>query len=229
MTKVPRFSMLVLGVACLLGTALPAAAQPLPQDPAAQTPPPPPPPVTTTTTTTTNVTPLPGPMAPMSAPKSADDMTGSIGFGVGVIPNGELAGTDGNVHIKYWMSNMLVLVPALTFALTKPSGDVDATWLFAPEAVFLFSPFVATSTRLLVGGGAGFALSKATPGQMDTQIAIYLPVQAGVEHFFTSWLAMGIALRHNLFQYQKLGDIWQMDVAIDTRTSLLGSITFYTD
>ena len=31
------------------------------------------------------------------APKAPDDMTGSIGFGVGVIPNAQLAGTTGQV------------------------------------------------------------------------------------------------------------------------------------
>ena len=217
MTTVPRISMAALGVASLLVTALPASAQPV--DPNAPPPTNNPPPVAASS--------MPAPMAPMAVAKSPDDMTGSVGFGVGLISNAELFGTDSNVAIKYWMSNTLALVPAFTFAYSKTDG-VDATWVLGPEALVLFTPFVASSTRLQVGGGLGFAVGQRGH---ETAFQINIPIQAGVEHFFMRWFSMGIAVRSNLFEYidpgrRRLDDERSM---IDTRTSLLGSLFFYTD
>jgi hypothetical protein len=163
----------------------------------------------------------------MAAPKAADDMTGSVGFGVGVIPNNQLVGTTGQVAIKYWMSDVLAIVPALNFTLTK-AMNVDAAWVFNPEAVVLFVPIRSTSTRLLVGGGLGFGVSKNPAISTDTTFEIYLPIQAGVEHFFTRWFSMGIAARTRLVDYTKTGTPYTFNVAINT-ASLLGSLFFYTD
>jgi hypothetical protein len=155
-------------------------------------------------------------------------MTGSIGFGVGVIPNAQLAGTNGEVAVKYWMSDKIAIVPALIFSLTKTTG-VDTAWVFNPEAVALYVPFRSTTTRLLVGGGVGVSLSKLMPMlQPDTTFEVYLPIQGGVEHFFTRWFSMGIAARTRLFDYAKTGGASTTGFAINS-TSLLGSLFFYTD
>src|SRR5262245_23824295 len=107
-----------LAVLGLLLTSLPALAQ------EAAAPPPPPPPAAPPSAVTGP------PMASaMAAPKAADDMTGSVGFGVGLIANNQLFGTAGQVAIKYWMSDVLAIVPALNFTLTKTMG-VDAAWVF---------------------------------------------------------------------------------------------------
>jgi hypothetical protein len=189
----------------------PAAAPPPPPPPAAEAPPPPV---------------VAAPMAPAPMPRSADDMTGSIGFGVGVIPNMQLVGTNGQVAIKYWVQDNLALVPALNLGISKSMGT-DAAWVFNPEVVVLYTPFKVASTRFQIGGGLGFGVGK-TPPATDTAFTLNLPIQGGVEHFFTRWFSMGIAARTNLFQYTKLGDAWTTSIAINT-TSLLGQLFFYTD
>jgi hypothetical protein len=201
---------------------LPAFAQ----DPAAAPPPPtpaPPPPAVETTTA------LPAPMAPMAMPKSADDMTGSLGFGVGVTANPQLIGTNGTVAIKYWMKDTLAIVPSLNFSLTKAMG-APAGWTVNPQAVLLFVPWQATTTRFLIGGGLGFNVSKMS-GAMQTAVGINVPIQAGVEHFFARWFSMGIAAGTNLFSYSRAalpGNPWTLGFAINTAT-LMGSLFFYTD
>src|SRR5258708_1021864 len=102
-----------LSVAGLLSTASPAFAQ----DPGA------PPPAAGGTVAAT--------AANLAAPKGANDMTGSLGFGVGVVPNAQLAGTNGQVAIKYWMRDTLAIVPALNFSLTKNPG-FNTAWAVNP-------------------------------------------------------------------------------------------------
>jgi hypothetical protein len=207
-----------LAVLGLLLSSLPAFAQ---EPPA---PPPPPPPAEAVPPAAVTGPPV---ASAMTAPKSADDMTGSLGFGVGVIPNAQLIGTTGQVAVKYWMSDMLAIVPALNFTLTKAMGT-DAAWVFNPEAVVLFVPFRSTATRFSLGGGLGFGLSKNPGISSDTTIEVYLPIQAGVEHFFTRWFSMGIAARTRLVDYTKTGTPYTFNMAINT-ASLLGSVFFYTD
>jgi hypothetical protein len=155
-------------------------------------------------------------------------MTGSLGFGVGVTPSVQLVGTSGQVAVKYWSTDTLAFVPALNFTLSKSMGQ-SAAWLFNPEFVVLFVPFKGTSTRLLVGGGLGVSLSKTMPAIVNnTTFEIYLPIQAGVEHFFTRWFSMGIAARTRLFDYTKTGTPYTMNFSINS-ASLLGSLFFYTD
>ena len=221
MTKV---SALQVALLTTLSFAAPAYAQAPVEAPPPEPPPAPPPPPAAETTTA-----LPAPMAPMAMTKSAHDMTGSLGFGVGVTANPQLIGTNGTVSIKYWMKDTLALVPSLNFTLAK-AMDTPAGWNVAPQVVALFVPFAATSTRLLVGGGLGFNVSK-TSGAMDTAIGVNIPIQAGVEHFFARWFSMGIAAGSNLFSFQRLatmGNPWTMAFSINTAT-LLGSLFFYTD
>ena len=222
MTKVRALQVALLAS---LSFAVPAYAQSTGEAPPAEPPPPPPPPPPAAETTTA----LPAPMAPMAMAKSAHDMTGSLGFGVGVTANPQLIGTNGTVAIKYWMRDTLALVPSLNFTLAK-AMDTPAGWNVAPQVVVLFVPFAATSTRLLIGGGLGFNVSK-TSGAMDTAIGVNIPIQAGVEHFFARWFSMGIAAGSNLFSFQRLatmGNPWTMAFSINT-ASLLGSLFFYTD
>ena len=172
---------------------------------------------------------LPGPMA--LAPRSADDLSGSLGFGIGVIPGSQLVGTSGVVGIKYWSSDSFALAPSLIFDFTKPK-NVDATWQFAPELVLLFAPYKSTSTRFEIGAGIGFGVSKQLPTMTnpstDATVNINIPIQAGVEHFFTRWLAMGIAAHSPLFSFTQQGDSQTIAMSINS-TNLMGSLFFYTD
>ena len=172
-------------------------------------------------------------MAPgaMAAPKSADDMTGSVGFGIGVGGSSQLlssAFADGaglkQVAVRYWTSDTFVLQPALFFALNKTSM-VDANWTLSPEIVALFVPIRGQSTRMLMGGGLGIVLNKTPPN--DVTFMFYLPIQAGVEHFFTRWFSLGLAARTNFFQ-MATGDPWNIQMAV-ANTSLMGSAFIYTD
>jgi hypothetical protein len=171
---------------------------------------------------------VPPPMQAMSAPKGSDDMTGSIGFGVGVAAGAQtLIAPNNAVALKYWLSDVLAVSPSLTFNITKPipaMGSADASWEFSPAAVVLFVPFRSTTTRLEVGGGLAINLSKTPPA--DTAIAISLPLQAGAEHFFARWFSMGIAFQSALFTYQKDVQVRIFDI---NTTRLLGQLFFYTD
>jgi hypothetical protein len=176
-----------------------------------------------------SATSVPPPMQAMAAPKGSEDMTGSIGFGVGVANSAAsiLQVAPGNlVALKYWLSDVLAVSPALRFNIFKPATPPGAmtTWDFSPSAVVLFVPFRSTSTRLEVGGGLGISIGKV-PGNPDTQVHIFVPLQAGVEHFFTRWFSLGIAVASNLIDYQK--DVG-FGIHINT-TDLLGQLFFYTD
>jgi hypothetical protein len=226
--------MSALGVASLL-VAAPALAQvnvqvTTPEMPAPPALPPPEAPISEVPSATAP-TAVPGPMA--LAPKSADDLSGSLGFGVGVIAGSQLVGTNSQVSIKYWSSDTFALAPSLNFGFRKPK-DVDATWQLKPELMFLFAPYKSTSTRFEIGAGLGLGLSKTGPTTAmptpnpDTAFDVYVPIQAGVEHFFTRWFAMGIAARFNLLDFQTQGDYNEVSFSINS-TSLLGSLFFYTD
>jgi hypothetical protein len=172
---------------------------------------------------------VPPPIQAMSAPKGSDDMTGSIGFGVGVLAGAQTLITPNNsVALKYWLSDVLAVSPGLIFNVNKPNGQTTA-WEFNPQAVVLFVPFRSTSTRFSVGGGLGVRFQKlSVPNgapSPNTQVELIIPIQAGVEHFFTRWFSMGIAAQSALFDYSK--DV-RFGMTIDT-TSYLGQLFFYTD
>ncbi len=201
--------------------APPPTAEPGVEPPALTTAPaPPPPPVVTAT--------------PATRP-ALEDLTGSIGFGVGVIPNTELVGTTGAVALKYWIEDALALSPLFSFAYDKPRG-VSAAWHLRPEAVVLFVPFSGRWTRFEVGGGLGFEVGRAAPASTaygpgatpNTTFTLSLPVQAGVEHFFSRWFSLGIAAHADLFSFSKDGDYHEVSFSIDS-TSLLAQLFIYTD
>ncbi len=83
MTRSPLRSLLLTAsaAATLLCVAAPAFAQ--------ESPPP---------------TSVPPPMQAMSAAKGSEDMTGSLGFGVGVLAGTSLVVPNANIALKYWMS-----------------------------------------------------------------------------------------------------------------------------
>jgi hypothetical protein len=169
------------------------------------------------------------PPAPMMAPLAPDDMTGSVGFGVGVGSSATtttLITTDNTISIKYWMSDAMALVPKLTFAVTKQKGS-DAAWQLAPELLASFVLLKGASTRLTAGVGLGFGLGK-TPPAADTTINLYIPVQLGVEHFFARWFSMGVGVGERFFDFTKTGDAWQMALRADT-TQYMGYLMVYTD
>lgn len=177
------------------------------------------------------------PGAPMAlVPKTPDDLSGAIGFGVGVTANSQLIGTSKDVGVKAWLSDTVALAPLLTFGYSKQKG-MDASWRLRPEVVLLFVPFKSASTRFELGGGLGIDVGKnaptattppATPQSTDTSFAISVPIQAGVEHFFARWFSMGIAARVPLVQFTTVGETNTISFAIDS-TTLLGQLFFYTD
>jgi len=171
------------------------------------------------------------PVAPVLAPKAADDMTGSVGFGVGVTAGAnDLIKPDAKaLFMRYYLSDSMSIVPKLTFGLGKAKGS-DAAWAFAPEVNAFFTLLKGASTRLDAGLGLGLSLAKnQAPAVGDkTYFGIYVPVTLGVEHFFTRWFAMGIWTSSRVIDFQKPGDAWTMALNINN-TSYLGTLTFYTD
>jgi len=208
-------------LASLLGAALPAFAQaPAPAPMYA------PPPV---------MAPAPEPMpvmpaAPVMAPKASDDMTGSVGFGTGVVAGTSLVTTSGTIAMKYWMSDAMALIPQLSLNINKTKG-VDTGWQFAPQVLADFTLLKGASTRLSGGLGVGLTLAKnmAPATTTDTYIAFRIPVQLGVEHFFTRWFSMGLGTTFNFLSYVKDGTApWSMNVEV-SNIRYMGSLFFYTD
>jgi hypothetical protein len=177
------------------------------------------------------------PAAPVVAPRAADDMTGSVGVGVGIADGTSLIIPDTtNLMMKYWMSDGLALVPRLSLGISKAKG-ADAAWMLAPSVLAQFTLLKGASTRLLAGIGLGFAIGKdpaattaLVPGGEvgKTAIDIFIPMQVGVEHFFTRWFAMGISADFNFLNFGKQGTPWVLDVQLNN-TAYMGSLFFYTD
>jgi hypothetical protein len=210
-------------LASLLGAALPAFAQaPAPAPMYA------PPPVMAPAQEPMPVMPA----APVMAPKASDDMTGSVGFGTGVVAGTSLVATNGVVAMKYWMSDVMAIVPRLTLTMSKtkvPPADAGPTaWQFNPEVLASFVLLKGASTRLSAGAGIGINLSKnLTPGP-DTTIGINIPIELGVEHFFARWFSMGIAMHDQFISYTKTGDAYTFGLSVNT-LAYMGSLFFYTD
>lgn len=173
---------------------------------------------------------VPPPMQAMSAPKGSEDMTGSLGFGVGVASGMQtLITTVDTVAVRYWLSDVLVVQPSFDFLYNKPSNPLPgtgATWHFAPAAQVFFVPFRSTATRLEVGGGLGFLVGKQNAANnAPTAVNIFVPIHAGVEHFFTRWFSMGLAAQSNIIEYAKDD---HFSSSINT-TTFVGQLFFYTD
>jgi hypothetical protein len=175
------------------------------------------------------------PVAPVMAPRAADDMTGSVGFGTGVLAGTSLVVPDtGVLMLKYWMSDAMAIIPRLDLAIHKQQ-NVTAGWRFAPSVLADFTLLKGASTRLSAGLGLGllFAKNQAAPlfaggDQTATQIEIFVPAQIGVEHFFARWFSMGIAANFKFIDFQKQGTPWTFDVAVNN-VNFLGSMFIYTD
>jgi len=175
------------------------------------------------------------PAAPVVPPSatSGDDITGSMGFGVGVIPGtSSLIKPDTSVlTFKYWRTDKVAWVPRFRLSLHKVSGQ-NLAWSFEPSALVSVTLLRGASTRFEVGAGVGLALGKnqdpATAASSDTFVGIFLPVQIGVEHFFSSWFSMGISARFNFLDFSKQGNRSELDFEI-SNTEYLGSLFIYTD
>ena len=224
-------------IAFLLGAALPAFAQapapapmyaPAPAPAYAPAPAPAPEPAAVM------------PVAPVVAPQAADDMTGSVGFGAGVVgvssSTSLVALNDATVFMKYWLSDAMAIVPrlSLTMAKARPAGAAEAgdtTWGFEPSVVASFGLLKGASTRLSAGVGLGLSLAKGQApavGVDDTRIGIFLPMEMGVEHFFARWFSMGIGTGFSLVDYTKEGDVWSLNLEL-SNVNYVGYLTFYTD
>ncbi len=174
------------------------------------------------------------PVAPVVAPRASDDMTGSVGFGTGVVAGTSLATIDGTVFLKYWLSDAMSIVPRLSLTMLKARANGvtgDASWGFEPSVLANFVLLKGASTRFDIGAGLGLSLAKGQPpagAGTDTYVGIFVPVQMGVEHFFARWFSMGIASQFSLISYAKQGDSWTMALEL-SNVRYLGTLTFYTD
>jgi hypothetical protein len=215
-------------LATMLGAALPALAQaPVPAPMYAPAPPP-----------MMAPAPAPAPMpmadaapvmpADVAAPAAADDMTGSVGFGVGITSgtNDLIKPTTSTVMMKYWLSDALAIMPELSLLISK-TKDVDAAWSLGLGAVAMFNLMQGASTRFDAGVGLRFSAGKTPPAE-DTAIALGIPVRLNVEHFFTRWFSMGLGTGFDVLHFDKPGDSWTMTVALEN-LSYMGSLFFYTD
>jgi hypothetical protein len=211
---------LVAGLAAVavFGVLGSAQAQPAGAPPVVDTPPPPS---------------MPMMASPPPAPMASDSMAGQLGFGAGVTAGAtSLIAPGAVINMKYWLSDVLAIQPQLKLRLlTAQAGD--AQWQFAPAALLLYCPWKTTSTRLSFGGGLGLGFSKlGTPTPTDATISITLPIYGGVEHFFTKWFSMGIAVQNNLVEYTKTGPLHNFNLVIDNTintTTAIGFLFFYTD
>lgn len=175
------------------------------------------------------------PAAPVMAARPGDDMSGSVGFGVGVIAgtNDLIKPDTGDLMLKYWLNDAMALVPRLNFQIAKAKGQ-SAAWVLNPELVAEFTLLKGASTRFEAGGGLGLQFGKYNGALFTgadasaTQVEIYIPVVLDVEHFFTRWFAMGIGSEFRFLDFQKQGDPWRLGIELsDIR--FLGSLFFYTD
>ena len=177
---------------------------------------------------------------PAVAPPVSDNMSGQLGIGVGVGAGTDLVQTkDAEINMKYWLSDVLSVMPQLALGVFTTSG-LSTGYKIAPAALVLYCPWKTTSTRLSVGGGLGLDFEKipnrtTTPPTIppNATIGITLPIYVGVEHFFTKWFSMGIAVQNDFLAYKKIGPYHSFDFGLDTTvttaTRAVGFLFFYTD
>jgi hypothetical protein len=178
------------------------------------------------------------PAAPVVAARASDDMSGSVGLGVGIVGGSTGAtGTGGNILIapdtgnlmlKWWINDAFALSPRLSLGLTNTDADDSTAWHFAPEVLASLGLIKGASTRLSLGVGLGFRVAQQAGVDVDTELTFYLPVELSVEHFFTRWFSMGIAIHERFIEYSKKGDSYTLAMKLDT-LSYMGSLFFYTD
>jgi len=189
------------------------------------------------------------PAAPVVAPKAADDMSGSIGFGVGII-----GGTDnlvkpdtGNLMMKIWLNDAIALMPFVGLQLTKQK-DNDALWGTDIGALAEFTIIKGASTRFSVAAGLRetnrkvIDTSDPTIDVATTTYSLGIPARLNVEHFFTRWFSVGLGAGFNVlsFTYKSIEatmkssglsqdtSSWSVGCDINNLT-YLGSLFFYTD
>ena len=180
------------------------------------------------------------PVAPIVVPRSPDDMSGSIGFGVGlqqgtslVVPN------TASVAMKIWVNDTMALVPQLIDQVTKEK-DSDTQWRFAPAILLDFTLLKGASTRFNGGAGIGLDIfgqmkeqgTGANDPTRDFGIAFAIPVQLAVEHFFTRWLSISLGTTFDLVRatYSKTDptSTWKLTEEI-SNFRYMGSLFIYTD
>ena len=199
----------------------------------------------------------------VAAPNGPNDMTGSLGFGVGVGAGAnDLVKPGAHIYMRYWFNDSLSIVPSVQFKLLKRK-DIDMQWGVAPSTQLIYCPWKTASTRFAIGGGIGLSFDKWAVKDADGRaelgsqpslpypspqpdgsptpdtsqppsnvtVAIYVPISAGVEHFFTRWFSMGVLVTDRLVEYGKNGDQWALTASIDNTKSLamVGFLFFYTD
>lgn len=174
----------------------------------------------------------PTPAGPAVALKAANDMTGAVGFGVGVLPGDSLIKPDTSVLVvKYWRSDSLAIAPRFKLSLHKEK-DQDTAWSLEPSALASYTLFKGASTRLSAGAGLGLALAKkkdpATSVNANTHVGLFVPAEIGVEHFFTRWFSMGVSATFDFLNFSRQGDHWSFDLQA-SNTEYQGSIFIYTD
>jgi len=183
------------------------------------------------------------PAAPVMAPKSPDDMSGSVGFGVGVVAgaNDLIRPNTADLSMKYWLNDAIALLPKLQLSMSK-AKDQDAAWKIAPAVLAEFGLLKGASTRFNAAVGLGLSFGKTPPvttvdpttgvttttGSKDVATEIYVPAGLNVEHFFTRWFSMGMGAYFNLIDFKKQGDGWSIGLDVNNIT-YLGSLFIYTD
>ena len=164
---------------------------------------------------------------PVTAPKEpiSDDMSGAIGVGVGVIAgNNSLITIAPAVSLRYWINGSLALSAGIVLRMDAVK-NADTSWQLSPSAMILFSPKKVLSTRLLIGVGLGETTVKNPPA--DVAVTLSVPVFLGLEHYFTRWFAMGVAMQDDFLKYTS-GTDYEFTVSFNS-TSYVGSLFFYTD
>lgn len=182
------------------------------------------------------------PVAPVVAPKAADDMSGSVGFGVGIVAgkNDLLTINEGDFMMKYWVNDAMALLPQLAFSFDKVKGG-DAAWKLAPSLALEFGLIKGASTRFNAVVGVGFSVGKAATTvhnpatgldervvASDTAFSLFVPAGLNVEHFFTRWFSMGMGAYFNLVDFGKQGDNWALSMNVNN-VNYVGSLFIYTD
>jgi hypothetical protein len=164
---------------------------------------------------------------PAAAPKAtpSDDMSGAIGVGVGVIAGSSFITIAPAVSLRYWINDSLALSAGLVLKMDAVK-NADTSWQLSPSAMILFSPKKVLSTRLLIGVGLAETTVKNPPA--DVAVTLSVPVFLGLEHYFTRWFAMGVAMQDDFLKYTSGTDSYEFTVSFNS-ANYVGSLFFYTD
>jgi hypothetical protein len=139
------------------------------------------------------------------------------------------------LYVRYWMMDKLAFEPELQvnsyssnskYAATPntpptPISTVNndsilsgsaknagsAILIIHPQLIVLYSLITTNSTRFEIGGGLGLDFGSLSKGKTATDEGADIPIEFGVEHFFTKWFSMDVGASFDLFGYdaQKIG------------------------